>query len=157
MWSYAGTASAMRACGLEPDFMPSVYRSAVLAEELPAEGPAVLFRAPVGEDHLVRRLRERGLEVHPVACYRTEMAEVPELPGADLAVLTSASVARALRRGYPQGPPAALCIGPETAAVARRLGWPVVAVAREHSLEGLLGAIHDWAVARRAKSSQTAT
>jgi len=40
----------------------------------------------------------------------------------------------------------AVCIGPITAAEASALGFPVVAVAREHSQEGLIQAlVESWA------------
>jgi uroporphyrinogen-III synthase len=66
--------------------------------------------------------------------------EAPEtLPDADVAVLSSASAARALAAIRPDL--RCVSIGPVTTAEAVRRGLRVVAEARRHDLEGLVEAV----------------
>jgi uroporphyrinogen-III synthase len=69
-----------------------------------------------------------------IALYRT--VELPQDPEGDVALLMSGSAARALLTPIP-----VVAIGPQTAAEARAAGLEVVAVAREHTVDGLVEAL----------------
>ena len=86
-----------------------------------------------------RRLLADELDADVVTLYRTRELVPDELPEAELAVLASASAARAFGRTGSSIP--AVSIGPETTAVARSAGVDVAAEAASHDLDGLVAAI----------------
>lgn len=104
---------------------------------------SVLF--PCGElrrDELPARLRQEGIEVEEVVCYRSVLAGEVEArfaaERASLLVVASPSVARLLARACPpERRPPMLAVGPTTAAAARSAGWPPAAVAPEPTAESL--------------------
>jgi uroporphyrinogen-III synthase len=100
-----------------------------LRDELPA-GRALLAAA--------EGARRGVLEADFVPLYRTVELR-PEPPEGDVAVLMSGSAARALAATGARLP--VVAIGPQTEAEARAVGFDVVAVAREHDLDGLVDAI----------------
>lgn len=127
-----GTAAALSD---EPDLVPSVSTQEGLLRELPQPAGRVLFAGAEG----ARRLLVNELGADFVPLYRTRELHPADFPDADLVVLASASAARAyaaLGRRVP-----AVSIGPQTTAVARRHEIEVVAEARGHDLEGLVGAV----------------
>ncbi|HXF70541.1 MAG TPA: uroporphyrinogen-III synthase [Thermoflexus sp.] len=154
------TARALRGYGLRVDFLPTVYLSEAIADELgDVTGRRILLpRADIARRALAERLRARGAEVVEVTAYRVTMGGDPESlrtalqPRPHRVALTSPSTARALAGLLEQlgesVPPAdlpAVCIGPVTASEAMALGFPIVAIAREHSQEGLIRAlIESW-------------
>jgi uroporphyrinogen-III synthase len=95
----------------------------------------VLFAgAEAARGLLVERL---GADFQPL--YRTLELEPPERPAGDLAVLASASAARAFARLGTAIP--AVSIGPETTRVAEAAGVRVAAEAETHDLDGLVTAV----------------
>jgi len=114
------------------DLVARVSTQEGLLAELPRPAGRVLFAGAEGARPLLAE--ELGADV--VALYRTVELRPPEPPLGDLAVLASASAARAfgaLRTGIP-----ALSIGPQTTAAARGAGVGVVAEAGTHDLDGLV-------------------
>ena len=111
-----------------------------------APGP-VLF--PCGErrrDELPAELRNGGLEVHEVVCYRTVLASQAEataaLAGATMVVAASPVVVQLLlESSSPVTRPALVAIGPTTAAAARVGGWHPAAVPDAPSTAALATAI----------------
>ena len=107
----------------------------------------VLF--PCGEtrrDELPERLRNAGVEVDEVVCYRSILANEPEARKAGargtLLVVASPSVADLLARACPpETRPDLVAVGPTTAAAARRSGWTPAAVAEQPSVEALVAAV----------------
>jgi uroporphyrinogen-III synthase len=148
----AKTAGALRARGVEPSHVPPHASGAALAQSMPeVDGKRIaLVRASAGSDDLPEMLRRRGAKVEEITAYRTleGPAESIELLRAALAdphlaavVFASGSAARGFvalggATRYP-----AITIGPRTTAVARELGFTVVAEAREQSAESLAGAV----------------
>jgi len=131
----AGTAEALRARGLDPDFVAERSTQEGVAEELPGPVGRVLHAgAEEARDVLVRELDADFLPL-----YRTVELDPGSFPDADLVTLASASAARALARLRTD----LLCvsIGPVTAKEARDCGLTVVAEARTHDLEGLVAAV----------------
>jgi uroporphyrinogen III methyltransferase/synthase len=130
-----GTAEALRARGVEPDFVAERSTQEGLAEELPPPTGPILHAA--AEDARNVLVRELGAELVPL--YRSVEVEPESFPDADLVALASASAARAL--ASLRTDLACVSIGPVTSEEARRLGLNVVAEARSHDLDGLVAAV----------------
>ncbi len=135
---------------------PEAYVAESLVEAFRGAGVSgarvLVARAEQARDTLPEGLRELGAQVEVVAAYRTEPAynEAERLKdvlrqGVDLVTFASPSAVRAACElcGDPQllrAVPAA-CIGPVTAAAARRAGLRVVAVAEVFTQDGLAEAV----------------
>jgi uroporphyrinogen III methyltransferase/synthase len=129
-----GTAEALRARGVEPALVASPSTQEGLLACLPQPAGRVLF---AGAEEARRLLvEELGADFLPL--YRTIPTRVERVPDADLAVLASASAARALA-GLGGGRPC-VSIGPQTSAAARSEGLEVVAEAASNDLDGLAAA-----------------
>jgi uroporphyrinogen-III synthase len=113
-----------------------------------AKGP-VLF--PCGEtrrEELAVSLRQNGVEVDEVVCYRSVLAEESDARAAaargSVLVVASPTVVDLLARACPRPTrPELLAVGPTTAASARAAGWLPAAVAAEPSAQALASAIRD--------------
>jgi uroporphyrinogen-III synthase len=115
------------------DLVPRVSTQEGLLAELPRPAGRVLFAGAEG----ARRLLVDELGADLVALYRTVELR-PEPPAADVAVLASASAARALGALGVDLP--AVSIGPQTTSAARAAGVRIVAEATTHDVEGLVEA-----------------
>lgn len=156
-WAAVGpaTAAVLRAAGVRVAKIPSRYLTEALGRELPdvAGRRVLLARADLASPGLARRLAARGARVETVVAYRTRVAprasaaplrRALAVGGVDAIVCTSASAVRGLVRlagrarlvGYPLA-----CIGPVTAAAARRAGLRPQVVARAHTVAGLVAAL----------------
>jgi uroporphyrinogen-III synthase len=140
-----GTAEALRAQGVEPALVARSSTQEGLLVELPRPAGRVLF--PAAEDARQLLVEELGADFVPL--YRTVEVVLEVFPAVDLAVLASASAARALARTGVRPP--CVSIGPVTTTEAERLGIPVVAEAETHDLEGVVQAVK--LAASRAGSS----
>jgi uroporphyrinogen III methyltransferase/synthase len=153
------TADALRDFHLEPDVVPSHYRSEDLAEALRerVRGQRVLLaRADRGRE-LLRDELAAVAEVEQVAVY--SQVDAPEPDPAVLAdlregrigfvTLTSSNIARAFARALDDaarervrsGAVRLVTISPVTSAAVRELGLPVAAEAREETAEGVVSAL----------------
>jgi uroporphyrinogen III methyltransferase / synthase len=128
-----GTADALREHGLHADLVPAIHTQEGLLAELPPG--RVLLAAAEGARRLL--VDERDADFLPL--YRT-VELLPPAPVGDIALLASASAARALAATGARLP--IVAIGPQTAAEAREHGLEVVAVADSHDLEGLLDVVN---------------
>ena len=153
-WAAVGpaTARALRARGIEPALVPKMTNGLALANAMPdADGKRVLLvRAAAADPDLPARLRERGAEVDELAAYATE--EGPESSADPLkaaladvnmsaVVFGSGSAVRGfIALGGSTALPA-ITIGPRTTAVARDLGFRVIAEAKTQSAEALAALI----------------
>jgi uroporphyrinogen III methyltransferase/synthase len=130
-----GTAEALRGRGVEPALVAGVSTQEGLLQKLPRPAGRVLFAGAEGaRDVLVREL---GADFLPL--YRTVELQPERFPAGDLAVIASASAARALAAIAAEIP--CVSIGPVTTAEADRFGLTVVAEADTHDLEGLVRAV----------------
>jgi uroporphyrinogen III methyltransferase / synthase len=127
-----GTADALREHGLNVELVPQIHTQEGLAAELPPG--RILLAAAEGARRLL--VEERGADFLPL--YRTVELR-PPAPTGDVALLASASAARALAATGARLP--VVAIGPQTAAEAREHGLDVAAVADSHDLEGLLDVV----------------
>jgi uroporphyrinogen-III synthase len=154
------TASVLAKYIREPDFIPSVFISDAIAEELgEVKGQKVLLaRADIARKDLAVILKEKGAEVTQVAVYRVEgniddriqeelKGYVGQTPP-DFITLTSPSAARGLLRILEEaglekwmGLSALICIGPITGKAVEEMGFKPTRIAQEHTTDGLVQAI----------------
>jgi uroporphyrinogen III methyltransferase / synthase len=130
-----GTADELRAHGLDPELVPRVSTQEGLLTELPRPAGRVLVAAAEG----ARRLLTDELDADFLPLYRTIELHPVERPEGDVAVVASASAARALAATGADMP--VIAIGPQTAAAARAAGLTVAAEAESHDLDGLVAAV----------------
>lgn len=127
------TAAALRSHGLRVDLVPVLRTQAGLLAELPPDG-RVLLAAAEGARRLL--VDQRGADFLPL--YRTIELH-PPAPDGDVALLASASAARAFAATGARMP--VVAIGPQTAAEAREHGLEVARVAETQDVDGLLDAL----------------
>ncbi len=148
-----GTAKAFRAWARRlPDLTPATFTTAGLARAFPrGEGLVLCARADIAPAGLEDALAAKGWSPVRIDAYRTRMART--LPAearaalrdgrVDAITFTSASTVRGFvgAMGVVRGNPKVVCIGPVTAREAREHGLRVSAVARPHTIEGLVTAV----------------
>jgi uroporphyrinogen-III synthase len=126
--------------------------AAALASELAAallpgpSGPVLFPCGDIRRDELPSRLRDDGIAVEEVVCYRSVLAGESEtrrvIQRVQIVVVASPSVADLLARACPPGArPALLAVGPTTAAAARSSGWPPAGVAKRPTTEALVAGV----------------
>jgi len=149
-----GTASALRAGGIEADIVPERAVAESLVEAL-AQRPvrrALIVRAESARDVLVDALRERGAEVEILALYRTVAEPLDDRArhaalAADYLTFTSASSVRSfLQSAGSAAGPRIISIGPITSAALREHGLEAHIEAAEHTPDGLIAALLEHAV-----------
>jgi uroporphyrinogen-III synthase len=142
------TGEALRHRGIVPDLIPRKFTTADLGRAFPRGGGRVLLpRADIAPPELEDALEGKGWTVVRVDAYRTlpvrslppEARRALESGEVDALAFTSASTVDGFVRvaGVVRGPRVA-CIGPVTARAARGAGFMVHAVARPHTIEGLV-------------------
>jgi uroporphyrinogen-III synthase len=130
--------------------------AAALARAMVAEktvGPVLFPCGDLRRDELPGLLREAGVEVDEVVCYRTVLSSEADARAAaasgGLLVVASPSVMGLLAQACPPVVrPALLAVGPTTASAAGNAGWTPAAVAEAPTSEGVLGAIAGLLTAR---------
>jgi uroporphyrinogen-III synthase len=165
-----GTASAFESwAGRSADLVPRVFETAALGRSFPrGAGPVLCLRADIAPPGLEDGLRAKGWSPSRVDAYRTVLSR--RLPAAarrallqgevDAVTLTSASTVLGFVRALagppvtePAGRPRYVCIGPVTAREARAAGLPVAAVARPHTVDGLVEAVERALRSRRSSAA----
>jgi porphobilinogen synthase len=153
-WAAVGqaTAGALRARGVEADFVPQESSGASLASELPdpADVRVLLVRASAADPDLPDGLRKRGASVTEITAYETVEGPAESaaplrnaLARPDLAavVFASGSAVRGfIKLGGGSSLPA-ITIGPRTTTAARAAGFTVVAEAAAPGVEELAAAV----------------
>ncbi len=150
----AGTAQALHdALGpvrqADEHFVAQQGAAAALADALVGAGlerPVLFPCGDIRRDELPARLRDEGIMVDEVVCYRSVLAGETEARGAaeraQVVIVASPSVADLLARACPPGVrPALVAVGPTTAAAARASGWPPSRVASRPTSEALAAAV----------------
>ena len=130
--------------------------AAALADALVESGlerPVLFPCGDIRRDELPARLRDEGITVDEVVCYRSVLAGETEARDAaeraQVVIVASPSVADLLARACPPGVrPALVAVGPTTAAAARASGWPPAGVASRPTSEALAAAVRAVVAAR---------
>jgi uroporphyrinogen-III synthase len=139
--------STGEALGRTPDLVPARQIAEALVDAFPhGHGKVLLARAAEARTVVPIGLRSKGWQVDDVIAYRTVILDYGPLPeqaaAADTVVFASGSQVRAWAQNFGTvTPPAAVAIGPATAAVAAEVGIAITAVAHHHSLSGLVEAV----------------
>jgi uroporphyrinogen-III synthase len=144
----SGTADALRGWGIIPDLLPRTFTTAALGRAFPrGSGKVLLPRADIAPPELHDALKRKGWTVVRVNAYRTrpvrslpvEVRRALDEGRVDAVAFTSASTVEGFvgMAGAVRGP-RVVCIGPVTARAARSAGFRVHAVARPHTIEGLV-------------------
>ena len=148
-----GTSAAFRAwTGREPDLTPTTFTTAALARAFPrGEGRVLCARADIAPAGLEDALAAKGWSPERVGAYRTRLPRsLPKdareaLRDGRVAAITftSASTVRGFvgAVGVVRGNPKIVCIGPVTSRAAREHGMRVSAVARPHTVDGVVDAL----------------
>jgi uroporphyrinogen-III synthase len=148
-----GTGKAFRAWTRRtPDLMPETFTTSGLARAFPrGQGRVLCARADIAPAGLEDALAAKGWAPVRVDAYRTRLARsLPTEARAalrdgrvDAITFTSASTVRGFvgAMGVVRGDPKVVSIGPVTAKEAREHGIRVSAVARPHTIEGLVAAL----------------
>jgi uroporphyrinogen III methyltransferase/synthase len=148
-----GTSDAFRRwAGRAPDLMPGTFTTQALARAFPrGSGQVLCARADIAPEGLEDALAAKGWEPERVDAYRTRMPRSLPAPArdalrrgeVDAVTFTSASTVRGFvgALGVVKGNPKVVCIGPVTSREAREHGLRVSAVARPHTVEGLVAAL----------------
>ena len=148
-----GTAEAFRRWARrDADLLPRSYTTRGLARAFPrGDGRVLCARADIAPEGLEDALARKGWRPDRVEAYRTRLAR--SLPRdardalrrgeVDAVTFTSASTVRGFVRalGASKGNPKVVCIGPVTSREARAHGFTVSAVARPHTMEGLVAGL----------------
>lgn len=148
-----GTAAALRAHGVEADFVPGESSGDAFAAELPVEpgDRVVLLRSHIARGAIADDLRQRGADVLDAVAYHTitaaDPADVHHALDArpDAVTFTSPSTVRGFLAGLDD--PARLDgvalvpIGPVTAEAVADAGLNVAAVPDDFTTDGLLDAL----------------
>jgi uroporphyrinogen III methyltransferase/synthase len=144
------TSQTLHAHGVGVQMTPPAADSVSLAAALgDLTGRHVLLpRSDIAGDELPAALRAQGARVTTVTAYRTATADtLSELPalldrGVGAVVFASPSAVRFSVQAAPAVAwPPIVCIGPVTAAEARRLGLSVAAIASEADSAGIVTAL----------------
>jgi uroporphyrinogen-III synthase len=109
-------------------------------------GPVLFFCGDRRRDELSKELRNFGIEVDEVVCYRSVLADESTARAVAargrVLVVASPSVVDLLVRSCAKPYQAELlAVGPTTAAKARALGWVPAAVAHEPTVGALASAL----------------
>jgi uroporphyrinogen III methyltransferase / synthase len=139
-----GTAAALAQVGLEAELVAEEHTQEGLVAALGTVAGRVLFVAAEG----ARPFLPDALGAEVLTAYRTVELELASLPAADVALLASASAARAYARAGGKGP--AISIGPQTTTAALDAGVDVVAEAPSHDLRGLVDSAAAWRASSRS-------
>jgi uroporphyrinogen-III synthase len=147
-----GTAQAFRRWARrDPDLVPTTFTTSALARAFPrGEGRVLCARADIAPEGLEDALAAKGWRPIRVDAYRTtfpralpaDAREALAQGRVDAVTFTSASTVRGFVQAarVVRGDPKVVCIGPVTAREARERGLKVAAVARPHTIQGLVAA-----------------
>lgn len=149
-----GTAGALREAGVVPALVPDTYTTFALSRAMPrGAGQVLLPRADIATGELEAAIAAKGWTPVRVEAYRTALSRRMPVEAAralragrvDAVTFTSASTVdgfvQMTASPAPVTVPKVVCIGPVTAGRARDQGLAVSAVARPHTIEGLIRAL----------------
>ncbi len=158
-----GTNQAFRRWARRPaDLTPATFTTSALARAFPrGTGRVLCARADIAPPGLEDALATKGWSPDRVDAYRTRMARSLPVEARralregriDAVTFTSASTVRGFVGAIDvvRGNPKVVCIGPVTAREAREHGLRVSAVARPHTMEGMIEALERVFTARSAR------
>ena len=154
-----GTAAVLAERMLTADLVPERYVAEGLLEVFESPGPdsrrILLAQAAVTRGVLGEGLAAIGWKVDVAEAYQTipatpDGSSIAAVAAADLVAFASSSAVTGFTASVPRAswPRVAAAIGPITAETARTAGFAEVIEAEQHDLDGLVGAVLQWAGAK---------
>ncbi len=150
------TARGLQERFINPELIPDKYVAESLLEKFPEDmnGKKVLIpRALKAREILPDELRKRGAEVDVVPVYETVAAsQDAQLPqDTDVVLFTSSSTVDHFLSSHKVSADTAIAsIGPVTGDTLKEHGYEPTITATEHTMDGLVDALEDWAQSRKA-------
>ncbi len=148
------TAAYLEGHGLEVDFMPLIFTSANLSEEIDdiRNKKILLPRTNIADDDLANELRQKGATIKEITVYNTHIVNdkhdsLQQVADEGLDVITFASpsaIEAFCDMKIDKKKAKIACIGPVTAGKALQLGLKVDIVAEKYTTEGLTEAMIDY-------------
>lgn len=130
------------------DLVPERQTAEALGAAFPSGwGRVLIAQAEVTSPAMAEAIAAKGWSVEAVAAYKTEPVKpaastLLSVLSADAVLFASGSAVRSWVAAFgTQTPAVAVAIGPSTAEVADNLGLKIDAVAADHSVVGLVGAL----------------
>jgi uroporphyrinogen-III synthase len=145
------TKKAIENMGLRVDFTPTQFTAKMLAKELPiTENDSILIpRSDLAKNDIVEILESRDCNVKTLSIYKnssihytkTELNNIFNQK-IDYITFTSGSTVKSfIELGFRPINEKIICIGPETAKIAKENNLVVSAIANPHTTEGMIEAI----------------
>jgi uroporphyrinogen-III synthase len=145
------TKRAIEQLGLQVDFTPLKFTGKQLANELPISVNDSIFipRSDLAKNDIVETLENRSCKVETLSTYKntsinyskTELNTIFNQK-VDFITFTSGSAVESfIKLGISVGNINSICIGPETAKVAKANNLIVSAIASPHTIEGMIESI----------------
>lgn len=148
------TAAYLESHGLEVDFMPLIFTSANLVDEIEdiKSKKILLPRTNIADDNFAAELRQKGATVKEITVYNTHIIndkhdELQKIVDEGLDVITFASPSAAeafCEMKIDKKDSKIACIGPVTAEKAKTMGLNVDITAKAFTTEGLTEAMQDY-------------
>jgi len=149
----------------DADLVPATFTTAALGRAFPrGAGRVLCARADIAPEGLEDALAAKGWRPERVDAYRTKLPRSLPVDAraalregrVDAVTFTSASTVRGFvgALGVVRGNPKVVCIGPVTAREAREHGLTVAAVAKPHTIEGLVAALERVFAARASTTDR---
>jgi len=145
------TADALKRLNIKIDFIPSQFTAKTLANEIPilANENILIPRSNLAKNDVVEILEDRNCKVEPISIYKNSSITYPtnelnELfnQQIDFITFTSGStITSFMKLGITLTNEKVICIGPETAKVAKENNLSVAAIATPHNIEGMIDSI----------------
>lgn len=145
------TAVALTSHDVPITFMPATHTAEELLMALAAQYPLtnrrmLLPQADIARSVLAEGLTAQGAQVEVITAYQTcPLSTGPQPPVVDIITFTSSSTVQGYINclaGQPfVGGQKVICIGPSTAQTATDAGLPVTAIARPHTIGGIVNII----------------
>lgn len=145
------TGETLKKLGVKIDFTPSQFTAKFLAEEIPisANDTVLIPRSNLAKDDIVEVLEKRNCTVEPISIYQNSSINysADELDKVfnqkiDFITFTSGSTAKAFAElNVKYGNSKIICIGPETAIVVKKYNMTIAAIAKPHTIDGMIEAM----------------
>lgn len=148
------TAQALKEYTVKPDFTPSEYTAKVLAEEMPVSaGERLLIpRSDLAKNEIVEILTAKDCIVDLISIYsnksvvysQTELDTIFNQKIDFITFTSGSTVSSFMNLGIQLNDEKIICIGPETAKIAKNNKLPISAIANPHTIEGMIKSINSF-------------
>jgi uroporphyrinogen-III synthase len=137
------TKKAIENMGLRVDFTPTQFTAKMLAKELPiTENDSILIpRSDLAKNDIVEILESRDCNVKTLSIYKNSSIHYTKTELNNITFTSGSTVKSFIELGFRPINEKIICIGPETAKIAKENNLVVSAIANPHTTEGMIEAI----------------